>query len=152
MSRKITLRVLAVLATSALSTSCVETVQESGYNFRQKDLANDKLPGMARKEIYAYLGSPSAVSAVDEEKWYYISSVSASKSVFSPKLKSQETLEIVFNEDGTAKSWKVYRKDDAYDVDWSGDKTYTAGHSIGVMEQIVGNVGRFSSSPVPEDK
>src|SRR5688572_29682617 len=116
MSKKAFLRLLAAVLLPAALSSCVETVQESGYNFRQKDLDNKSIPGMSRKEIYSYLGSPSAVSAVDAEKWYYISSVTGTRSIFSPKLKSQQALEIVFDEGGIAKSWKIFGKDDAYDV------------------------------------
>lgn len=147
MAIRATGRLIFALCLPAVLSACVEIVQESGYNFRQKDLKNEDIAGMSRREIFSYLGSPSVVSSVNEEKWYYISAVTGRKSIFAPKLKSQETLEIVFDTEGAAQSWKLYGKKDAHNVNFNDDKTYTAGHSVGVMEQLLGNVGRFSSDP-----
>ena len=148
-------RVLGVVAVAFLLTltqACIETTEESGYNFRQKNLDNAELHGMERRQIYAHLGSPSFISAVDEEKWYYLGSETARKSVFDPKIKKMQTLELVFDAEGKVKSWREYDQSDVREVSFKDDNTPTAGHTVGVLEQLIGNIGRFSSGPQPVEQ
>jgi len=140
---------VALAALLLTTQGCIETKNESGYNFRQKTLDNAELGGMSRREVYSALGSPSARSAVNQEKWYYIGSETARKSIFDPKMSKLHTLEISFNEDGVVQNWREYNEGDINRVGFSDDKTPTAGHSVGVLEQLVGNIGRFSNAEAP---
>ncbi|MET0156004.1 MAG: outer membrane protein assembly factor BamE [Rickettsiales bacterium] len=140
----------ALLAGMACITqSCIETKQESGYNFRQKHTDDAELNGMSRREVYARLGSPSSVSAVDVEKWLYIGSETGRKSIFDPKMKKLRILEIAFDGEGKVASWHEYGNENIRPIDFNDDETPTAGHSVGALEQLIGNIGRFSGAEAP---
>ena len=62
-----------------------------------------------------------------------------------PKIKSQKVLEVKFNDNQTIKEIKEYTEADAKEIKVSSDETKTEGHDVGILGQLLGNVGRFNN-------
>jgi outer membrane protein assembly factor BamE (lipoprotein component of BamABCDE complex) len=139
----------AVLATIiAISISlggCIKTTRLAGYTYENKKteglIAGDTRKAVVKRE----LGSPSAVSNYGDETWYYISTEYESIAFFKPKIKSQNILAIKFNSDESIKEIQKYTENDAQSIKLSKEVTKTEGNDVGVVGQLLGNVGRFNT-------
>lgn len=140
---------LSMMLLACILSACEGTVKESGYTFLQKNIENETIVGKSRRDVRELLGTPSSVSSIDIEKWYYISTVTVDKSIFKRSLKQQDILEIIFNKQGRVISYNEYSKEDAKNISFDEGSTHTAGNKINIWEQLLGNIGRFSSGQVP---
>lgn len=100
-----------------------------------------------RDDVLAALGSPSTQSDFGEESWYYIRSAKESVAFFKPKITEQEVTRIIFDESGVVKKIETYTLDQSKDIAIVNRITPTEGHKLGMIEQIVGNLGRFNKDP-----
>lgn len=135
---------LSFLAVLALLSGCIRDVQAVGYTLDDKAL-KEIIPGESTKEqVQAVLGSPSSISEFGQLTWYYISSEYERKAFLKPKLVSQSIVAVTFDEE-TVADVKRYSKDDAKAISMVKDTTPTEGHDMGIINQLLGNVGRFNT-------
>jgi outer membrane protein assembly factor BamE (lipoprotein component of BamABCDE complex) len=128
-----------------ICTSCIKKTQLVGHSVDKKIVESFEKNKTRKAFVQRKLGSPSAKSDFGGETWYYISAEYEQIAFLEKETKEQTVLEILFNEDQTIKDMKFYGKDDAKKISISKDKTKTGGHSGGVLQQLLGNVGRFNS-------
>lgn len=143
MTIKTRMRHILLVAGLLALTACIRNIHPVGYTFDEKALAQI-VPGETRKsELHHLLGSPSSVSNLGEETWYYIFSEYETKAFFKPKLVKQTVVALSFDEQ-TVKDVTRYTEADAKEVALNEDETKTEGHDMGVVNQLLGNVGRFN--------
>jgi outer membrane protein assembly factor BamE (lipoprotein component of BamABCDE complex) len=134
----ITLLLLAALA------ACSPKVDNHGY-MQQGDIKDKIIVGQTTKdEVMAALGSPSARSTFGEESWYYISSSQETVAFFKPQIADQTVMRVEFDAAGVVSKLDSYTKDSGKDFDIAKGETPTEGHSMNIMEQFLGNIGRFN--------
>ncbi|MDB2415260.1 outer membrane protein assembly factor BamE [Rickettsiales bacterium] len=139
-----------LLFVAALSASCVKNYSSTGYSFNQSTIDTLKVNKTRKAVVERRLGSPSTVSTYGDDIWYYISTEYENVAFFDPKIKKQTVLEIEFNSNETIKSIKKYDAKDAKAVNFSKDKTYVGGDDFTVLQQLIGNIGRFNSPSAPQ--
>lgn len=132
------------LIISILMTSCTSTINNHGYIEKPEEEAKIT-PGTSKIEVIQLLGTPSTVSNFGPERWYYISKKTESIAFFDPKLLDQKVFYIEFNGDSVAGTGKL-NKAAAKELNYASEKTATEGTKLNVMEQLIGNLGRFNSS------
>lgn len=96
-------------------------------------------------DVEALLGSPSSKSTYGKETWYYISAKKETRGLFAPEITDQKVTAISFNEDGTISRIDIIGKDQARQVEIVEKTTPTEGRTLSVMEQMMGNFGRFNA-------
>ena len=132
-----------LLLTLLVLTSCTVIEETHGANLRQASIEN--LGSTSTKaDVVNALGSPSTKSTYGAETWYYINNDQRRKIIGANEAVSQEVLAITFNEFGTLANVETYDLDDAMQFNNADRTTKTAGHELTVVEQILGNVGRFT--------
>ena len=89
------------------------------------------------------LGSPSTIATFDDERWYYVSQRREIRSFFQNDITNQDVVTIVFDDIGTVTEVAQLDLEQAVDVKPSTDQTRTLGNEIGIVEQLLGNIGRF---------
>jgi outer membrane protein assembly factor BamE (lipoprotein component of BamABCDE complex) len=94
--------------------------------------------------VVRLIGSPSTVATFNPNVWYYISQKQEYYAFFRPTMLEQNVMQLNFNESGRLTTIKKYDLSEARDIDMVSRITPTAGKEITVLEQIMGNVGRFS--------
>lgn len=140
-------RLLTILmATAALcaASACVSNPKNSGYvaEFADFDAVE---PGVTTQaEVLSLLGSPTLKSDFGGDVWYYVGTKSEQVAFFDPKVVQQKTVEISFTEDGVVKDVRHGDGAERRKVHYASDKTPTEGNEITVMEQFLGNLGRFN--------
>ncbi len=98
-----------------------------------------------RDDVMELLGSPSITNNFGQEIWYYVAKRKEAVAFLKPEITEQKVTRIAFNDSGVVESINGYDMKDKRDIQMAEDITPTEGHELGVLEQILGNVGRFNS-------
>jgi outer membrane protein assembly factor BamE (lipoprotein component of BamABCDE complex) len=132
-----------ILATAG----CMSKVDVGGY-VDDVDIGSHVIIGEStRDDVVEQLGSPSARSSFGDEAWYYISDRMETVAFFKPEVVDQKVTRISFNEYGYVSSIEQLDRKNAMNFRSVSRETPTEGHSMTIMEQLVGNVGRFNGPP-----
>jgi len=133
------------LALAALVLTACETNPEI-RGFAPAPGAVDKLEigTQSREDVQRLIGSPSAVATFNPNVWYYITEKQEWWGPSKPWIVDQAVIQITFNEGGRVTTIKYYDKSDAQNITMVARITPTSGKELTVLEQILGNVGKFS--------
>jgi outer membrane protein assembly factor BamE (lipoprotein component of BamABCDE complex) len=137
-------RTLLAIALTAGLAACTDEVATHGHILRTATV-EDVRPGAATKQdVRAVLGTPSSIAAFDESVWYYISQVRVSQAFFKPDTAQQQVLVMHFDDSGILDRIGVLGEEESEEVTLIARETPTAGHKLTFLEQLLGNVGRFT--------
>ena len=134
-----------MLACAAIALSaCGNTVQLRGNTPDPEDIAEIK-PGVhSRQDIVDLLGSPSTVSTFQDRKWYYIGQKTEEIAFMKPAVLDRKVLVVTFDTSGLVEGTQSYGMEDAQDVDPVDRETPTEGRDLTLLQQLFGNIGKFS--------
>jgi len=131
-------------AAVALS-GCGNTVQVRGNTPDPEDVAGIQ-PGVhSRQDIVDLLGSPSTVSTFEDRKWYYIGQKTQEVAFMKPEVLDRNVLVITFDNTGVVEGTQHYDMADAQEISPVERETPTEGRDLTLLQQLMGNVGRFST-------
>lgn len=140
------------LCTAALLAACTPVVEHHGQRL-DPDLLAAIRPGVSSKEEVArLLGSPSAAGTFDDRTWYYITQRVEKKSFFQSRLVDQQVVAIRFDERGIVQAVDRLGLEQARAVQPVDDETPTRGSELTIVQQLIGNLGRFNRSVPPENQ
>jgi outer membrane protein assembly factor BamE (lipoprotein component of BamABCDE complex) len=133
--------------TVALSLAgCTPRIDQRG-NKPDEDQVVQINPGVDDKNrVSELIGTPSTISTFDDRTWYYISKRTETTAFLDPKVVDQEVLAINFDETGIVQSMKVYGQEDGRTIAYVDRTTPTEGNSLTIVQQLLGNLGRFNPS------
>lgn len=135
---------VAATALTALLLACAPNIVQRG-NLPAPELLTKIQPGaQTRNQVADLLGSPSSVATFGEEVWYYISSQTETVAFYEPEITEQQVVAITFDDAGKVKTIRTYGLEDAQKIEPVARITPTGGRQITILEQLVGNLGRFS--------
>ncbi|HTH16245.1 MAG TPA: outer membrane protein assembly factor BamE [Magnetospirillum sp.] len=135
------------LAATLLAGACTPSVDLRGNLPTPENLAQIKAGKTTRDEVQTLLGSPSATATYGEESWQYISARTETTAFFKPELKDRKVVSISFDKSGVVKDVVLRGMDDGITVQTVDRETPTAGKELSILEQLVGNIGKFSKDP-----
>ena len=127
-----------------LLAACSPTIQTQGYRIDPGRLAQIRPGASSRDDVYALLGSPSTVASFDDATWYYITRTTERRSFYQANTVAQDVVSIAFDQNGIVS--RVAKNDivSARAIDPVDRETPTVGNELTVLEQFVGNIGRFN--------
>jgi outer membrane protein assembly factor BamE (lipoprotein component of BamABCDE complex) len=103
------------------------------------------MPGQDDKNrVEQLLGSPSTTGTFGDSTWYYISNRTTQTAFFDPDTIDQGILEISFDSQGIVEDMKIYDQSDGRLVAMVDRTTPTHGAELTILQQLLGNFGRFS--------
>jgi outer membrane protein assembly factor BamE (lipoprotein component of BamABCDE complex) len=129
-------------------SACAPTVNNRGHLPAAERLAEIH-PGQTTKDqVVQILGTPSSSGVFDDKTWYYISRRTEQVAFFDKDVLDQQVYVIDFDNQGVVK--KVDHKDlkDARLIEPAPGATPAPGRELTFIEQIIGNVGRFSGGAI----
>jgi outer membrane protein assembly factor BamE (lipoprotein component of BamABCDE complex) len=126
-------------------SACGSGVQLRGNTPDPEDVAEIKAGVHSRQDVIDLLGSPSTVSTFEERKWYYIGQKTQQIAFMKPEVIDRDVLVITFDESGLVAGTQHYGLADAQDVDPVDRETPTEGRDLTFLQQLFGNIGKFSS-------
>ncbi|HZP99402.1 MAG TPA: outer membrane protein assembly factor BamE [Reyranella sp.] len=133
----------AALATLLLS-GCENNMEMRGFAPTPGSVEKLEVKTQSREDVVRLIGSPSSVATFNPNVWYYISQKQEQFAFMKAHVIDQKVLQLTFNEAGRLQSIKNYDLADAQDITMVSRITPTAGKELTVLEQIMGNVGKFS--------
>lgn len=136
------LLLLAALATVAVG--CSPTVRTHGNRLDEAAIAQIQPGATSRAEVERLLGSPSSLSTFDDSAWYYVSQRTETRSFYQSNVVGQDVVAIEFDERGVVQSVDRHGMEQARAIDPVSRTTRTAGNELTVLEQFIGNLGRFN--------
>jgi len=104
------------------------------------------VPGVhGREDVRSVLGSPSVISTFDKDTWYYIGRQTEQYAFFKRKTVEQQVLIVRYGPDGRVDKISRLDESDGREIDLVKRETPSAGRKLGLLEQLFGNIGRFSN-------
>ncbi|MBS7804008.1 outer membrane protein assembly factor BamE [Rhizobiales bacterium TNE-4] len=128
------------MATLALAGCGEQTTK--GHIFDEELVAKIK-PGMDGQQVLQTIGTPSTVSTVGNQTWYYISQDTVQRLKFMPpSVTNQRVLAINFTKNLKVESVNNYGIEDGKVFDFSKNETPTGGAELSVVKQLLRATGQ----------
>lgn len=137
-------RAAAVIVFAGLLAGCSPTLNNHGHIPEPELIESIRIGNSNREQIIAMLGNPSAVATFDQESWYYVGTKTSQLAFLTPKILERKVLVIHFDKQGIVQQVGRLDKQDGRDVQIVVRKTPTRGKELTILEQLLGNVGKFS--------
>ncbi|POF63769.1 hypothetical protein CFR73_02370 [Novacetimonas maltaceti] len=137
----------AVIGVGLSLSGCVAfkpSVIQRGSLVQADDYNQLKTGTSSRSDVMDLLGSPTSRATFDDNTWIYISMRQTLAPISFPHIDKQQVVVLTFDQGGILRNLRTLHKDDARYVSMAMGKTPTPGTKINIMQQILGNVGRYN--------
>ncbi|MBC7770598.1 MAG: outer membrane protein assembly factor BamE [Phycisphaerales bacterium] len=133
----------AALAVTAATEACAPVQTYNGF---RSDRNNEEIPDPqvgvdTRDTVMQRFGSPSTTAVFDQTSWFYVSAVQERVAFYEPRTIERQVMVVRFNGD-TVTEVEKYGLERGRIVAYNDEATPTRGRELGVLEQLLGNVGR----------
>ena len=140
-------RVLIAVGVAAALAGCARDINPRGNLPPEKALA-ELAPGeQTRNDVLLLLGTPATASPFDGDIWYYISANTTQYAFYNTREIDRRVIALHFDERGILSQIDNLNLEDGHQVALAEETTPTRGRELGILEQLLGNVGRFSRTP-----
>ena len=123
---------------------CAPSVIPHGNIVSKADLEKVR-PGDTRDTVIQVLGSPSMQGTFGDQHWYYVTQETEVRSFFQKDIKEQDVVAVQFDDDGLVQAVRQSGMEQAAAIVPVADKTRTLGNEPSLLQQLLGNIGRFDS-------
>ena len=114
------------------------------------DSLKELVPGTStRADVTSVLGSPTARATFDDNSWIYYTAITTTRIGRVPAVTRQSVLVCNFDANGTLVSMRQLDKKDAKQIAMAPGATPSPGSEAGFMQQLLGNVGKFTPAGIP---
>lgn len=136
------LRLSAVAALLGVTAACAPVQTYNGFRPERNDvaLADPQVGVDTRDTVQRRFGSPSTTAVFDQTAWYYISSTQERIAFYTPETTDRSVMVVRFDGDMVSGVEK-FGIERGRLVNYSSDETPTRGRELGIIEQLLGNVG-----------
>jgi len=138
----------AVLAASIVA--CAPVIDNRGYFFDDRSVDSIEKGVTSHTNIRDNFGSPTNISNINNQAYYYIYSRFVTESYRSPEEVERKVLAIYFDKVKTVRDVAVYGLEDGIIVPIVARTTKTQGSELTALQQIFGNLGRFGDGSPTE--
>tara|TARA_Y100001001_G_scaffold163878_1_gene194199 strand:+ start:1691 stop:2194 length:504 start_codon:yes stop_codon:yes gene_type:complete len=136
---------IAIALVILTATSCAPSRALHG-NLVTPDRTENLAFGKSTKDdVMRALGSPTSRAAFNDNIWYYIGIETTKQGFMDPKIKNKKVVLVAFDEQGALSRFENITED-GVDVPIVSRETPTHGTNLTVLEQLLGNVGRFNAA------
>jgi len=136
---------IALLAALLAISGCSREITVRGSIPDPEDVETIE-PGVStRSDVARLLGSPSTVSSFRDRTWYYIGQKQTKFAFLAPDILERSVLVVRFDDLDTVEESKLLTLEDGRYVELVSRETPTEGREFGLLEQLLGNIGRFET-------
>ncbi len=133
----------ACLSVLVFATSCTPVVATRGNMLEDYQIATVTPMVDTKTDVAKKLGSPTTIAPFEDNVWYYIGQRTEKHAVMDPKVTKEKIIRVTFTPDGVVQEITpiANKREDIEIVD---RKTETGGNQITVIQQLLGNLGKFN--------
>ncbi len=135
---------LLTIGTALTLGACTPTISKRGNIIEDHQLTELVQGVHTRKDVLRIMGSPTTIAPFDENTWYYIGQETEKRGILDPKVTDERIVVVMFNKKGVV-SEVVEKEEGRIAIPVARDKTPTHGNDISVMQQLLGNLGKFNT-------
>lgn len=140
--KKLTLASISTLA--VITTAACTPSQTTRGNFLEERQINDvKVGEHSRYDILQYMGSPTSTAPFNENKWYYIGQKTEKRGILDDEVLEEKIVVVEFDNKGIVSKVELLDSN-REDIPVNKNKTATAGHEVTIIQQMLGNLGKFN--------
>jgi outer membrane protein assembly factor BamE (lipoprotein component of BamABCDE complex) len=132
-----------MLAAAVALSACAPRLTVRGNLPREAQLAKIVIGKQTREEVAAILGSPSAQGTFDDRIWYYISRKTKKIAFLDEQVVDQQIVAVYFTDKDIVQAIQRYDANDLRQIGMIERQTPTVGKELSILEQLIGNLGRF---------
>ena len=148
--RRARLAAAALLGLLASTAACTSQVSTHGHRLDAAAVAQIEPGQSSQRDVIQLLGSPSSLATFDNHTWYYVTQRTESHTFYYRTVVAQDVVAIVFDDQGVVSRINRHDLNGAREIDLVDRETPTAGNELTMLEQFLGNIGRFN--PPAEDE
>jgi outer membrane protein assembly factor BamE (lipoprotein component of BamABCDE complex) len=136
----------AAALAAVLLSGCAKDIEPRGNLPTPEALARLTPGEQTRQDVESILGTPATTAVFDNENWYYISA-HTTQYAFYPNHELDRTIYVVsFDTRGILSGIRKLNLEDGQTVSIASRSTPTKGREVGLLEQLLGNVGRIGNT------
>ena len=142
----------AIIVTIGISLSaCTAGRIATRGNLPDPERVAELKPGEVNKDdVLDALGSPSSINIFGKETWYYISEKTETLAFFKPEVLERKVMIVEFNKKAKLAQIVSVGLDAGREVTLVKRITPTFGEKLTVLDQLLGNLRRFSGQNKPK--
>jgi outer membrane protein assembly factor BamE (lipoprotein component of BamABCDE complex) len=141
---------LAAIGLALGAAACSPRIDNHGNTVDPDRLAK-VVPGThSRNDVARLFGSPSSVSLFDGEVWFYVGDRTETLAFLEPEVTERQVVVVRFTGQGIVDAVDVFGRERGKPVEVVDRETPTSGNEITVLQQLLGNVGRFEGQKNPK--
>jgi outer membrane protein assembly factor BamE (lipoprotein component of BamABCDE complex) len=130
----------ALVLGGLILAACAPTRQVHGYIPPPADIARITPGSDDAASVEETLGRPSSSGLLSDSAWYYVQSVIENYTYNPPRVVDRTVLAVNFDQNGIVTDITRYGLRDGRIVDLTNRTTETGGRTLGVLEQLFGNI------------
>lgn len=139
-------RLLTCAAVAALLLpACTPTKAVRGNMVEDFRLTEVQKGVDTESDILRKLGSPTTKAPFDDKVWYYMGQETEKRGILDPEVKKERVVIIAFDDSGTVMDIQDVQGR-RNEIPYVRRKTPTTGNEITVMQQLLGNMGKFNKN------
>lgn len=138
------IRRAAILAVLVAVAACTTIYRNHGYVPNPEDLAKVTVGKTTQAEVARDVGRPSSTGLLTGGAWYYVGSKFRHYGARAPKEVERQVVAISFNDKGVVENVEHFGLERGEVVVISRRVTQSNVKGIGVIRQLLGNIGGFN--------
>ena len=146
MTRSASVKFFALGLLASATVGCAPMVASHGNMVEAERLATIHEGSSTKADVADGLGTPTATGTLDPNTWYYVGQRTEKTAFLAPEIVDRKVVAIHFDQGGIVRKIDQLDLAAGQDIDFVSRSTPTAGKDLGVLEQLLGNVGRFSGT------
>jgi outer membrane protein assembly factor BamE (lipoprotein component of BamABCDE complex) len=124
--------------------SACTPVKATRGNMLAQEQVQQIQPGVSHKsDVARILGTPSTRAIFDENTWYYVGMHTEQSAFFDPEVVDKRVMKVTFDDMDMVVAINDVTNE-GIDVPISSRVTPTGGQDLTVVQQLLGNIGRFN--------
>ena len=139
-------KVLIAATVAVIAVGCAVTETRRGHLLPEEIATELSAANVSQQRVVELLGTPSTVSAFDRSRWYYIGEVQQHQAFFRPDVVARDVLILDFDPTLQLARVATLSEKDGREITLVSRETPTEGNSITILEQLLGNLGRFNEA------
>ena len=138
--------IFALLFATTILSACISRIEKQGHLIDDDQMQAIVVGQSSKQTVLEKLGTPTITSAFDPNKWIYVSINDKVKAFLAPELEKARSISISFNEQGIVSNISMATQKDFQNIEPNASATPSYGHNMSLMQQILGNFGRFNNA------
>ena len=139
------LKKFAILLIISLSCSCSSQIINRGY-VADKGVFEQINIGMKKNSVKNIMGSPSYITTINGETYYYLSSKFEKNGFMSPKEIERNIFSIQFDDNEVIQNIYNYGLNDGKVFDYINRRTISRGTELTLLQDLFDDVGRYTNA------